>query len=138
MKNYLFGGILILAFLTACQDADLPKVNGMWQLKTIQEKDHTTQAVDTVYFSFQRQAIFSYTLLNGDTSKPNSTVIIYGYVDFPAENKMHIQLDKNNLNGYHTSRVLWKGEQVTYDILKLNSKELILGQEGTRYHFIKF
>jgi hypothetical protein len=110
----------------------------MWQLKTIQSSNNEIQTVDTVYYSFQRQCIFSYTLLNGDTSKPNSTVVIYGFIDFPAENKLHIQIDKGMQYDYQISRLLWKGAEITYDIVKLNSKELILEEKGTRYNFINF
>ncbi|GHT04089.1 hypothetical protein FACS189423_06250 [Bacteroidia bacterium] len=136
MKKRWFPGIVGLLFLISCLDPDLPHINGMWQLKTIADEGGNVQTVDTAFYSFQRQALFSYTLLNGNMNLPEPTQIVYGYIDFPAENKLHIQIDANQ---YDLLFLLpWHDQQVTYDILKLNSKELILGQDGTHYNFIKF
>jgi hypothetical protein len=141
MKKQWLWGILLVPLLISCLDFDLPRVNGMWQLKTIQDENANVQVVDTIYYSFQRQAIFSYTILNGDISKPYSTVVIHGYVDFPDQDKLHIQIDKLIAPGYLAyleDKILWNGMETDYDIVKLNSKEMILGQNGKLYKFIKF
>jgi hypothetical protein len=136
MKKRLFPGICLFLLLISCLDSDLPSVNGMWQLKSIVDEGGNSQTVDTVYYSFQRQALFSYTLLNGNRNMPDPTEILFGYIDFPAENKLHIQIEEH----YKDLLFLlpWHDQQVTYDILKLNSKEMILGQDGVLYNFIKF
>jgi hypothetical protein len=139
MKNSWFGGLIVFLLLTSCLDPDLPNVNGMWQLKTIQEKDDTVWMVDTIYYSFQRQALFAYTILNSDTAQTNPTDIIYGFVDFPGKEELHIQIDKKYTNNQIAiDRLLWKDIHTTYTILKLNSKEMILGQDEKKYNFIKF
>jgi hypothetical protein len=107
----------------------------MWQLKTIQDENKNIQKVDTIFYSFQRQAIFSYTILTGTSS---DLPVIYGYVDFPAKDKLHIQLDRMYEQTSEPDRMLWKGMQTEYDILKLTSKEMILEQEGKLFNFIKF
>ncbi|MCL1937136.1 MAG: lipocalin-like domain-containing protein [Candidatus Azobacteroides sp.] len=139
MKKCLLLGIILIPFLISCLDANLPNVNGMWQLKTIQDENGETQKVDTIFYSFQRQAIFSCTILNGDTSNySDPTVIVYGYIDFPAKDKLHIQLDKMYENLPYQEMVLWKGMQTEYDIVRLSSKELILRQDEKKYNFVKF
>lgn len=139
MKKRLLWGILLIPLLAACVDGNLPNVNGMWQLKTIQDENGNTQKVDTVFFSFQRQAIFSCTILNGDTTIfPDPTAIVYGYIDFPVKDKLHIQLDKMYEGQYYRELLLWEGMQTEFDIVRLSSKELILRQEERRYNFVKF
>lgn len=136
MKKILLG-IIFLALFTACDDGDMPGIDGMWQLKTIEDTaTHQTQPVDTIYFAFQRQAIFSYTVLHEKENKPATATYIYGYIDFPDNDHLHIQLDKS----YESRKgdVLWKDTSVTYDIIQLNSKHLILSQNGSVYYFNKF
>ncbi|GHT07314.1 hypothetical protein FACS189432_01280 [Bacteroidia bacterium] len=126
--------ILFSLFLISCIDTDLPRVNGMWQLKSVSDENGGLQTVDTLYFSFQRQAIFSYTVMN---ASGNSASVIYGYVDFPEDGILHIQLDKR-YEEKPPSTWRWKDTSVTFYIEKINSKELILRQEGMKYNFIKF
>jgi len=138
MKKHLLWGIILIPFFVSCLDVNLPNVNGMWQLKTIQDENGETQKVDTVFYCFQRQAIFSCTILKGDTSNySDPTLIVYGYIDFPVKDKIHIQLDKM-YEGLYEEILLWKGMQTEYDIIRLNSKEMILGQDDKKYTFIKF
>jgi hypothetical protein len=140
MKKRLLWGMILFPLLVSCLDVNLPNVNGMWQLKTIQDENGQTQKVDTVFFSFQRQAIFCCTILNGDTSNyAYPTLIVYGYIDFPVKDKLHIQLDKMYDEPLLYQEVLlWEGIQTEYDIVRLSSKELILRQDEKRYNFVKF
>ena len=105
----------------------------MWQLKSVSDENGGLQTVDTLYFGFQRQAIFSYTVMN---VSGNSASVIYGYVDFPENGKLHILLDKRYEKPPSTWR--WKDTSVTFDIEKINTGELVLKQEGMKYNFIKF
>jgi hypothetical protein len=134
---------VLIAVFQACSDGDRPEINGMWQLKTIQEENQNAQTVDTVFYSFQRQSIFSYTLLYEQEGKASTTVVIYGYIDFPEQNRLHIQADKDSR--YYENALLpwnWGKEKpendVTYDIIKLDSKKLVLFHDGKTYHFIKY
>jgi hypothetical protein len=136
MQKYGFFGCLLLLIFASCLDPELPHINGMWQLKTITDSNNQISSVDTIYYSFQRQAIFSYTIINNNSDAPQTT-IIYGYIDFPDDDKLHILLDKSYQNKYD-KLLLWKGIETAYDIVKLNSKDMILKQDDKTYHFIKF
>ncbi|MDR2691501.1 MAG: hypothetical protein LBB73_04280, partial [Dysgonamonadaceae bacterium] len=95
MKQLLFLIFTPLVFFATCSDGDKPAINGMWQLKAIEDSLHTIP-VDTIFYSFQRQSIFSYTILQEKESLPATTTVIYGFIDFPDNNHLHIQLDKNH------------------------------------------
>jgi hypothetical protein len=128
---FIFASLLIFA---ACSDGDKPVINGMWQLKTIEDNTHThVQTVDTIFYAFQRQSIFSYTVLLENGGYPASNVI-YGYIDFPDPDHLHILLDEK----YQGYNVLWQGIEVTYDIIRLDSKRMTLLSEGTYYYFNKY
>lgn len=135
MKHLLFLLFIPLVFFTVCSDGDKPAINGMWQLKTIENGLHV-QPVDTVFYSFQRQSIFSYTLLQEKESLPATYTVIYGFIDFPDDNHLHIRLDKNHYR--QASCVLWKDTSVVYDIIRLDAKYLTLSQNGIFYHFNKY
>jgi hypothetical protein len=127
----------MLLLLSSCVDFDLPNVNGMWQLKTIQDGNENVQTVDTVFYSFQRQAIFSYTVLHEKEKKAATADVIYGYVEFPNLNQLHILLDENE-NWKKDLLLLWEGENnVTYDIVKLDSKKMVLFRNNKTYNFMK-
>jgi hypothetical protein len=145
MKNLIFTGAIMLAFFYACSDGNRPEINGMWQLKTIQDENQDTQTVDTIFYSFQRQAIFAYTLLREKEGEPATSAIVYGFIDFPDDNHLHIQIDKNYKEDANLLKLLpwnWDAENVTndvtYDIIKLDSKSLILFNKKKTYHFIKY
>jgi hypothetical protein len=136
MKKLLFLLSIILVFITACSDGDMSDINGMWQLKTIEDAgNHTVQPVDTIFYAFQRQSIFSYTILYEDDNNPATALQIYGFIDFPDNDHLHIQLDK----AYHwrAPYVLWQDTAVIYDIVRLDSKSMILSQGGSIYNFKK-
>jgi hypothetical protein len=135
MKKSVFLSIALFCLLLSCSDGDLPKVNGMWQLKTIEEAGNL-QTVDTVYYSFQAQQLFAFTQLNARFMQFEPTLVVYGYVEFPAENQLYIHMDE--AGGQYFPILPWHSESVTYTIRKLTSKEMILEQEAKIYRFIKF
>ncbi|MDR0543458.1 MAG: lipocalin-like domain-containing protein [Dysgonamonadaceae bacterium] len=136
MKNLVLSGLLIPFLLTSCLDADTPNVDGLWQLKTIQTADKTAP-VDTIYYSFMlKRYEFSYIILHDRSTEPDQASTRYGYVDFPTKTQMHILMDKNH---GATSELLWSGMEVSYDIVKLSSREMILEDKAAvKYYFIKF
>jgi hypothetical protein len=142
--RYAFFVLLLLAILVfsnACCDGDRPEINGMWQLKTIQDENRNSQIQDTIFYSFQRQSIFSYTQLHEKEGQPSRSTIVYGYIDFPDNNHLHILLDKIHKQ-YDLLPWNWGKEfpsnDVTYDLIKLDSKKLILFHDGKTYNFIKY
>jgi hypothetical protein len=132
----IFLAVAIFLFFNACSDGNRPEINGMWQLKTVEDENKNSQIIDTIFYSFQRQAIFSYTILKEEEGKPATYSILYGYINFPEENQLLIQLDKNYLWG--KSLLPWDGEGTTFDIVQLNSRHLVLRQDGKTYNFIKY
>lgn len=136
MKQLLFLMFIPFVFFTACSDGDMPAINGMWQLKTIEDSARAVQSVDTVFYAFQRQSIFSYTVLYEHENQPATATQIYGYIDFPDSDHLHIRLDENYYN--QESFVLWKDTGVVYDIIRLDAKHLTLSQNGTCYYFNKY
>jgi len=139
MKKFGFYCVLLSLFFISCIDKNLPDVDGMWQLKTIEDETGNTQVVDTIYYSFESQQLFSFTQLNGGFMQYKSAFIMYGYVDFPAKDRMHIWLDTAHVGLFEY--LPWSSlENTTYIIQKLTSKEMILKNEdeGNIYRFIKF
>lgn len=130
----LFACILFFA----CSDSDLPDVNGMWQLKTIQDESGNTQVVDTVFYSFQRKKIFSHTLLKKNEINQEIAYVVYGYIDFPTEDKLLISLDEAYRFPYVLENLHWDNYDIEYDIFKLSSKEMILTRNHEIYTFKKF
>ena len=131
MKQLLFAIFIPFLFFVACSDGDNPAINGMWQLKTIEDSTRAVQQVDTIFYAFQRQAIFSYTVLYGEEAS-----ILYGFIDFPNNDHLHILLDKSYYS--QASFVLWKDTGTVYDIIRLDAKHLTLSQSGTYYYFNKY
>jgi len=136
MKKHVLLSIFLICFLVSCIDRNLPDVDGMWQLKTIEEKTGSIQIVDTIYYSFQARRLFTFTQLNAGPMQFEPIFIIYGYVDFPAKDRMVIQLDP--AHGFYFPLLPWSLENTSYFIQKLTSKEMILENEGSIYRFIKF
>jgi hypothetical protein len=136
MKKLRLSNIFLICFFVSCTNSHLPDVDGMWQLKTIEDATGHVQTVDTIYYSFQRQRLFTYTQLNAGPMQFDPTLVVYGYVDFPAKDRMVIHIDASGA-GY-VSVLPWHSESVTYAILKLTSKEMILEDEGDIYRFINF
>jgi hypothetical protein len=141
--KYLIALTGILLSLTAClPDNGKPEINGMWQLKTLSDENQNTQTVDTVFYSFQRQAVFSCTLLHENAAANYS--VIYGYMDFPDDAHLHVLLDKGYFERAHLLPWNWGGDnkanEVVYDIITLNAKRMVLFHPGKNilYSFIKY
>ena len=137
MTKHAFLSIILLGFFVSCINSDLPNVDGMWQLKTIEASSGHTQTVDTIYYSFQAQRLFTFTQLNTGPLQFETTYIMYGYVDFPDKDHLHIFLDPAHVGLFPL--MPWQMEDITYFIQKLTSKEMILENQGDSiYRFIKF
>jgi len=136
MNRHGLLSILLVVFFVSCINSDLPNVDGMWQLKTIEDKSGRIQTVDTIFYSFQSQHFFSFTQLNAGTTQFEPVFIMYGYVCFPDKDRMLIQLDPDH--GGLFPLMPWNLERTIYFIRKLTSKEMVLENEGDIYRFIKF
>ncbi|GHV09699.1 hypothetical protein FACS1894162_0840 [Bacteroidia bacterium] len=137
LKKLSWTGIVSFVFLISCDNYDFNKMSGMWQLKSVQEANGSIQVVDTIFYSFQNNAFFSCTIVNPQTDFYES-MVFYGYLDFPSEKKLHIELDSQYNDPGTLDLFPWKAIEVTYDIVKQTRNELVLKQDPTMYYFIRF
>ena len=139
MKKILFYNLLLL-LLASCDNYKNYRLDGMWQLKTVQDADENIIPVDTVFYSFQREVLFSFTLLDN----PQQATVIYGYMDMPADDKLHVLIDKNSAWGGDLDKFLnlsgWSSVDIVFDIKKYNHSELVLfdSENGKTYTLKKF
>ena len=116
------------------------KFNGMWQLKTVQYKDVNGNEicvnVDTVFYSFQREIMFSLTVLK---TPKQAEYPFYGYVDILSGNQVRLTADSRNNNDSHIKRFLeysgWSSPSVDFDVIKYNKSDLILFDGGNEKTF---
>jgi hypothetical protein len=116
-------------WFVACSDDIESRIEGQWQLKTMEENGVVSQ-VDTVFYSFMRGRVFSYTLL----TNPDETLVYYGYVDNLSEEKIPINID----NAYIDDLMKisdWQRKQRTFDVLHVNDKNLTLSADNKIYSF---
>jgi len=139
MKKIFFC-ILLLLLSVSCFKYKHYRLEGMWQLKTVQDTNGNTVQVDTVFYSFQREALFSFTLLEN----PKEATIFYGYVDMPADNKVHVKIDRN-MHGnddfeWFLSLSGWSSADLVFDIENNRHENLVLfdSENGKRYTFKKY
>jgi hypothetical protein len=75
--------------------------------------------------------------LHEKEKKAATADVIYGYVEFPNSNQLHILLDENE-NWKKDLLWLWEKENnVTYDIVTLDSKKMVLFRNNKTYNFTK-
>lgn len=138
-KNLLFAILLLLLF-ASCDYYKNYRLDGMWQLKTVQDSNGNESKVDTVYYSFQREVVFSFTVLE---SPQFAMYPVYGYMDMPSGNQVHILI--NNISdddfiGRFLSLSGWSAADITFDIKSYSNRNLILFDKGNgkTYTLIKF
>ena len=113
----------------------------MWQLKTVEDVDGNVTQVDTVYYSFQREAVFSFTMLK---NPKQALAVIYGYVDMPSDNKVHVLIDHKSAGNddfrWFLSLSGWSSHDVVFDIKRYNNTDLVLfdSGDGKTYTLKKF
>lgn len=137
-KLILFLFICIFSFFS-CSDEIDSKINGFWQLKTIEENG-VINNVDTVFYGFQRGAVFSYTLL---LPGPIESIMSYGYVSFPSENEMAISLDTSrhesgyfiNISGDFLNYSGWDDYHMTFDVKQIDNKYLVIAKGDKTFSF---
>lgn len=142
MKKALFFCLLLPVLMVSCDDHYKSyKLDGMWQLKTVQAIDGNEIRVDTIYYSFQWGAVFSFTVLKDskDAFPP-----IYGYVDMPSDDKVHVLIDNKSSGNDNFEWFLyfsgWSSADVVFDIKKYDKSNLILFDSGNgkTYRLKKF
>jgi len=130
MKKGLLYIILSMFILAACDNYKSYPLDGMWQLKTVQDMNGNENKVDTVFYSFHREVMFSVTIL---VNPKFSTYPFYGYMDMPSDNKLHLLLNNSadeNYVEWFLSFSGWSSADLTFDIKEYNSKNLVLFDSG--------
>jgi len=141
MKKILIYSILSVLLISCDQIKQYQnyRLDGMWQLKTVQDQYGNIIPVDTIFYSFQRELIFSFTVLE------NSKVAlspVYGYVDMPSDHQVHVSIDEQAAGDYEFQRFLslsgWSSADIVFEIKKYNTSDLVLfDQEYEKTYTLK-
>ncbi len=134
--------IFSILFYVACDDVP-HRLNGMWQLKSTTDDSGNTVSVDSVYYSFQKEEVFTYT--HRHSSEYSS--MYYGYLDFPSENEVMISIDAELMETLAPSSMEmflplsgWDDYIEIFKIKEVKGSKLILFSESRKklYTFKKF
>ena len=114
----------------ACDnEVTTPKLVGKWQLKTI-EKNGVITPVDTVWYNFQSESVFSVQVFVAQ----EDTVWMTTGMKTQKDNVLTIEIEEGSYTGY----LDWSNAIRSFSIEKLNKKNMILISEEEKYSFIKF
>jgi hypothetical protein len=95
-KSLLYS-ILVALSLVSCDNYKNYRLDGMWQLKTVQNEERSEIKVDTVFYSFQRETVFSFTLLENSKF---AAYPVYGYMNMLSDHKVHILIHNYSDDSY--------------------------------------
>ena len=132
MKKNLLYSILSILLFASCDNYKNYRLDGMWQLNTITDINGNEIYVDTVFYSFQRETAFSFTIT--ENSKFVS-YLFYGYMNMLSDNKVHILI--NNISIEHERIELflllsgWSSADIIFDIKNYNNTKLVLFDSGS-------
>jgi hypothetical protein len=130
--------VVVAAFLSyACSDEISHKVEGYWKLQQVVSPDGDIQKVDTIFYGFQKQTAFSFTVLVSPDAMYQ--YYAYGYLYFPESNKIRIKMELNsdNLDAF-LQYSGWSSSDETFLIdINGNKMRLVDSKERT-FYFIKY
>ncbi|MDR2231489.1 MAG: lipocalin-like domain-containing protein [Tannerella sp.] len=122
-------------FLTGCEKEISDRLQGKWQLKTVEEAGQTTP-VDTVWYNFQSEALFMYQIYHPSVDTFSWT---YGFRSQPDDRVIQIELtDWTMKKEDFLPFTDWKETARTFTIDKITGKNLILTGDGKTYLFDKY
>ncbi len=127
--------IVLMGGLSSCSD-DIPyKLNGMWQLKTVEDASGAVLRVDSVYYCFQMEATFAYTVRRNE----NSSSTYSGYLSFPSEEEVTITIEEKDRNGFLAASD-WNDYIETFTVRRVDGSRLVLYSDTRQriYSFQKF
>ena len=132
MKKVLLVFCLLLpVLLVSCDFYKNYRLDGMWQLKTVQYDDGKVDIVDTIFYSFHREVTFSFTVLE---NPKQALYPFYGYIDMPSDDKVHVLIDNKsgdiNRLEYFREFSGWSATDIVFDIKKYSNSDLILFDSG--------
>lgn len=122
--------IIVFLFFIACVNEPFSPLVGKWQLKSV-EKNGVMAAVDTVWYNFQSQSIFSFQIYE----KQNDRYLYFIGMRTQEDKVVSIEI----LNELIVNNSDWDSIRRSFTIDNVNRKRLILrSEEGYLYSFIKF
>lgn len=136
MMKFLVAITSFFFLLVSCDHAVEDKLEGKWQLKTI-EANGLIQSVDTVWYNFQT-SLFSYQVYNAYNDR---YVQNYGYKTL--EDDTHLDLELVNYGRITAQQFVeqytdWEAVTESFAIVKVSSKHLVLSRQGKTYTFRKY
>ena len=120
-----------MLLFVSCDRYKTYKLDGMWQLKTVKDSSGIETQVDTVFYSFMREVIFSFTMTENSKS---ANYPYYGYMDTSSDNQVHVLITNISNTEYIESFLAlsgWSSADITFDIKKYDSSNLVLFDSGT-------
>jgi hypothetical protein len=136
-KQPIYFFLLLIFVLYACSNEIDSRINGQWQLNTIEENGVTSR-VDTVFYCFQEGALFVYTVL---IPKAYKEYFYYcGYANYPSENTVEISMPEDDggpIDFQFITKSNWEERQKTFTVETIDSKRMVLSEGGKRYSFRK-
>ena len=99
----------------------------MWQLKTVKDINGNETQIDTVFYCFHRETVFSFAVLENSKS---ATYPFYGYVDMSSDNKVRVVINNISTEPEHIELFLsfsaWSSADIIFDIKNYNNTNLVL------------
>jgi hypothetical protein len=134
MNKLLFIPLILLAATCACSDNIGSRIDGQWQLNTIESGDTIFQ-VDTVFYNFMKSHVFAYIYM----ASPDAAPAYYGYIDELTDDRILINIDRNHFEALkNVSQSEWDTPQRIFDIREITSRRLTLfDQAKNRTYFFK-
>ena len=137
MANKINYTILLFSLLTtlliSCNDDTSHQLNGMWQLKGVSNEDKNIVSVDSVFYGFQSERIFSFTILKSD----DESDIYYGYIDFPTDNTIHIAIDRNYQKEQFLKYSGWNGFSETFSLVINNNEATLVSEANQKAYYLR-
>ena len=141
MKKNLLLGLLSTILLVSCENYKNYKLDGMWQLKTIKDTNGKITQVDTVFYSFRREVVFSFTITENSQF---ASYPFYGYMDIPSGDKVHVLMHGISIDPDRIELFLllsgWSSADITFDIINYTNTSLVLfdNENGKTFTLKKF
>jgi hypothetical protein len=133
LYNILLTISLLSVALTSCNKDDNSRLEGKWQMQTV-ESNGVTEKVDTIYYNFQT-SLFQYQIYNPNTDSMRHS---YGFKVLD-NNILSLELTAYpNPTGVFLPHTDWESIRRDFYIERLTNSTLILKSEDKKYTFRKF
>ena len=130
MKGW-FIFLFIISLFVGCDNVTLNPLLGKWQLKTVEKNGEITNPVDTVWYNFQSQSIFSIQIYDPQQNRYREFVGLRKQED----KVISISLIDEGAIAFSD----WNSINRSFTIININRRRLLLqSEEGYRYSFDNF